>query len=276
VEEMFSTGKTLAAPGVWFSFAVLPMWAVLIAVVLGVCPAHATTYTVNTDGTANFTTIQACANAAIAGDTCLVYPGVYTEHVQTAAGGTGESFRITFKAQGVVTMQGFDIRHPYVTVDGFDITGYTVQYQAHIRIFNGGDNCEVLNNIVRDGATNVSGIFFPVTNGQTASNCIVRGNKLSKLDYAFLNVNGDNHLFENNVLEYQNSMDYIRLFGSGHTFRRNVFWRGSTQVSSGNHPDFVQTFGLSSTKSENHLFENNWISDLPSQFCQVNAFVGVV
>jgi hypothetical protein len=107
---------------------------------------------VKKDGTGNFTTIQACADVAKAGDTCLVYPGTYSENVKTKAGGTGELARVTFRAQGTVTMQGFWISHPYITVDGFDITGYTFPLLGHITVFRDGNYCQILNNVIRDGA----------------------------------------------------------------------------------------------------------------------------
>jgi hypothetical protein len=37
----------------------------------------------------------------------------------------------------------------------------------------------------------------------------------------------------------------------------------------------MQAWGTPSTRSENHLFEENWIQDLASQFCQLNAGDGV-
>jgi len=38
-------------------------------------------YTVKTDGTGDYTTIQAAINATASGDTVLVYPGTYTENI---------------------------------------------------------------------------------------------------------------------------------------------------------------------------------------------------
>src|SRR5688572_21363909 len=116
-------------------FAALRVCAVLTILFLFHSPAQAADYTVKRDGTGQFSTIQACADAAQAGDTCVVYAGVYSEHVQTKAGGTGDGTRITFKAQGVATMQGFNIRHPYVTVDGFDITGDIAGSTGMITVF---------------------------------------------------------------------------------------------------------------------------------------------
>jgi hypothetical protein len=238
--------------------------------------AEAAEYAVKQDGSGDFTTIQACADAARAGDACVVYAGVYNEHVRTTAGGTSDAVRITFRTQGVATMQGFEIRHPYVTIDGFDITGYTLQHQGHITIHHGGDGCRVMRNTIRDGALNVYGIYFYTNDGQSANNCVVSQNRMSNLLGPFLTTSGDGHQFESNIWETQNSRDYIRLFGANHVFRRNIFWRGTTEEGSGNHPDFVQTFGLAEFKSENHLFEENWIEDLPSQFGQMNSGDGVV
>ena len=248
----------------------LQVWAVLGVSFLFVGPAHAATYAVKADGSGDFTTIQACAEGARAGDTCMVYAGIYNEHVKTTAGGSGDSARITFKAQGVARMQGFDIQHPYVTVDGFDITGFTGQYAGLITITGNGDNCRIVNNTLRDGLLNVYGLYFS-TSGPAASACVVQGNRLDNLLGPFLTTNGDHHLFERNTFERQNSRDYIRLFGTDHVFRRNVFWKGTTMADTGNHPDFVQTFGISNMPSENHIFEENWIQDLPSQFGQLNS-----
>lgn len=257
-------------------YTALRVYAILSVLLLFRSPVHAADYTVKRDGSGDFTTIQACADVARAGDSCAVYPGVYSEHVRTTAGGNGDSARIMFKAQGIATMRGFDVRHPFVTIEGFDITGYTLKYQGQITVFSGGNDCRIVNNTLRDGAADVYGVYFYVFSGLAASDCVVSGNKLSNLNGIFLTLNGDNHLIQGNVLELQNNTDYVRLFGSNHVFRRNVFWRGTTQASSGNHPDFVQTFGGEGLESQNHLFEENWIQDLPSQFSQMDSGDGVV
>lgn len=269
-------------PGQSFDRLRAPLWRALgalpgiVALALApLAPARAADYTVNPDASGNFASIQACADAARPGDTCIVYPGIYNEHVKTVTGGTGESSRITFTARGQVTMQGFDIRHPYVTVSGFDITGYSLSYYGLITVFYGGNHCSISNNVIRDGAANVIGLYFYSTSGQTASHCTVSGNRLSNLGYYFLVTNGTAHLFQNNTFEYQNSMDYVRLFGADHVFRRNVFWKGTVRSGTGNHPDFAQTFGSATSMSQNHLFEENWIQDLPGQFAQLNSGDGV-
>ena len=55
-------------------------------------------YTVKQDGTGDFTTIQAAADIAQAGDTIIVYGGTYREEVIFPRGGTSEDARITLKA----------------------------------------------------------------------------------------------------------------------------------------------------------------------------------
>ncbi len=255
----------------------LSVWAVVGILLLPMSPALAADYTVKPDGSGSFRTIQACADAARAGDTCLVYAGVYNEHVGTVTGGTGETSRVVFRAQGTVTMQGFDIKHPWVTIEGFDITGQTWGFSAHIGLYGAAHFSLVINNVIRDGAANVSGIAFFTQRGVAPNDCIVRGNRLSRLLYQFLMVSGDRHLFENNRFEYQQGgADLIRLFGSNHVFRRNIFWKAGTVASSGGHADFVQTFGSAGSYSENNLFEENWIQDLMSQFSQVNSGDGNV
>jgi parallel beta helix pectate lyase-like protein len=137
-----------------------PIWAKLctlgvISGFLALCPdiVSAADRTVKRDGSGNFTTIQACANAVQPGETCLVYPGDYPEHPQTARGGTSGNY-ITFKAVAgaPVTTKGFRIRHPYVRIEGFDITKYAVgSDQAHIRVEPEGDYCQIVNNVIRDG-----------------------------------------------------------------------------------------------------------------------------
>src|ERR1019366_1182658 len=58
---------------------------------IGAYPHLPTThnYRVKQDGTGDFTTIQACANVAQAGDTCTVYSGTYAENVTVSAGTAG-------------------------------------------------------------------------------------------------------------------------------------------------------------------------------------------
>ncbi len=234
----------------------------------------------------DFTTIQDCAQAAQPGDSCLVQAGDYPEHVRTIRGGSSSNSsacnplsgtypnttvvrsecaaqRITFKAIGLVTMNGFDIRHSYVTVDGFDISRYAIGSQGHITVNAPGSYCRILNNTIRDGAPSVYGIFFElVGTNQFPSHCTVSGNTLYNLRNHYLSTQGVGHLFENNTFKDLGGWDPIYLFGHGHLFRRNIFRTGVPISGQGNHPDFVQTFSDGGGESYNMIFEENFIHDL--------------
>lgn len=110
-----------------------------------------------------YTTIQACADAAQVGDTCLVFPGTYREYVQTARGGTSGS-PITFKANGAVTVEGFRLRFPYTNIDGFTISKYAVGASpAHLTIEPAASNCRIENNTIKDGVQLLSTYTFNAT-----------------------------------------------------------------------------------------------------------------
>src|ERR1700674_3877470 len=106
------------------------MWCTLVLAVL-VVSAGATSYTVKAGGGGNFTTIQACANAAVAGDTCTVYAGTYNEAPSLSTSGTGSNGVctncITFVVNSgdTVTTQPWNVAASYVIINGFTITDPT-------------------------------------------------------------------------------------------------------------------------------------------------------
>lgn len=91
-----------------------------------------------------FKTVQKGVNTAVAGDTVTVKAGLYPEVVETKAGGTSGARIVIQAAKSSVdaatlpaqraTVNGFKIYHPYVTVQGFDITGFPGTWDSHIRV----------------------------------------------------------------------------------------------------------------------------------------------
>ena len=67
--------------------------------------AFAANYTVKPSG-GNYSTIQACATAMSAGDTCTVYAGTYNENVTVPAGTAGNYKTITVNGSDVVNVSG--------------------------------------------------------------------------------------------------------------------------------------------------------------------------
>jgi hypothetical protein len=126
----------------------------LFAAAAGLAPAA--TYYVAPDGndaapgssSQPWRTIQKAANTALAGDSVIVLEGAYGERITTIRGGTSDAARIIFQAEGQVTMNGWRIDHPYVSVRGFDIVGGT---EGYVLVSSGGDSFELLSCRVRDG-----------------------------------------------------------------------------------------------------------------------------
>ena len=240
-----------------------------------------------------FATIQKCADVAKAGDTCNVTGGTYPEHVITKASGTSPSpsscksvlgsypnftaletpcaaQRITFKAIGDVAMQGFDLNHEFITIDGFTITGGSSQYFIRGNKSGtkgpGGNYCTIQNNEIVNGPSGTRGISL------NSSGCAVRRNLLSNLNSIFLEFGGSYHLFEYNTLEQLNNQNFMFLFGNHQYIRRNLFRHGNSVAGGGTpHPDFVQVFGDNLGESYNMILEENWVQDLDAQLGQINS-----
>src|SRR5438477_11830884 len=130
-----------------------------LIVLLSALPAAAANFTVKAGGGGNFTTIQACANAAVGGDTCTVFAGTYAERPTLPHSGTaGNPITFSVNSGDPVVVQGFVITsHSFITIGGptaatsFQITSASsgnirLQSTDHIIIQNnsihaGGARC---------------------------------------------------------------------------------------------------------------------------------------
>lgn len=86
-------------------------------------------------------TIQKAANTIRAGDTAIVRAGFYPERITTVRGGNSGSSRLTFQAEGEVSMRGWVINHPFVTVRGFRISQWSgpLTSDAMVKFGENGD-----------------------------------------------------------------------------------------------------------------------------------------
>lgn len=126
-----------------------------------VCAMAATNYFVALTGNNSnpgtyaspFRTIQKAATVAQAGDVITVRDGAYSERVTTARGGSNAASRIKFQADGIVSMRGWVVAHPFVTVEGFDITGHSAASitEGFVKLESGANRFELLNCRIRDG-----------------------------------------------------------------------------------------------------------------------------
>jgi hypothetical protein len=136
----------------------------LAVIVFAVAPLFAASYTVKAGGGGSYTTIQACANATAAGDTCTVYAGTYNEAPNITTPGTGStgvcSSCITFIVHDgdTVTTQPWTIGASYIIVQGFTITDPTFTLgNAGIYINSGTTGVQILNNILTQVGRAASG-----------------------------------------------------------------------------------------------------------------------
>lgn len=141
----------------------MKQFALAIGILLTTVTTHAlgTTWTVDDNGKADFSNIQAAIDAASNGDEILVYPGTYTNNgsfvvyfagkslIIRATGTPEETILDGQNARGVVIFAGGE--DPSTLIDGFTITrGYS---------FSG------------------AGISFSGISHPTISNCVITNNE---------------------------------------------------------------------------------------------------
>jgi hypothetical protein len=261
-------------------------WMCLVSLCVSVAPVGATTYYVATTGLdtnpgteANpLRTITQCKNMAYAGDTCLIAPGSYYERIVTIRGGTSgpdgiprtaDDLRLIYKANGgTVTMRGFSVYHPYVTIQGFDITdpGTSAAGRGAIKFTANADYFDCLDNTVRDmpyipRSAGYMGIEVGPPAADYADYGIIKGNTVTRTSYFMLQLGGGHHLVTDNVFEHLGGLDdFVRLNGHSIIIRRNIF--RYIQDGSNGHNDLMQTFGGAGTECKDILFEENWVQNL--------------
>lgn len=158
------------------TFHPYPLLLLALGVALGATVPAATYYVAPHGDDANpgspelpWRTIQAATNVVQAGDTVRVQAGTYDERIQTGRGGSNETSRITFLADGPVVVRGWRIVSPFISVRGFEVTGHSASdvYAGHVEVTANGDHFEFLDNVVRDGIHQVvpDAVFSTGTEG---------------------------------------------------------------------------------------------------------------
>lgn len=153
--------------------------SLLVCLLISACPALANTYTVDPDGTCDFTTIQAAINNADANDVIIVTPAIYAENINTLGkaitlqstdptnpaivaittiNGVGIGTVITFDNEETssTVVNGFTIKHGYADYGG----GIFCDVNASPQIAN----CNILDN----EATSYGGGLYCSTNSNPA------------------------------------------------------------------------------------------------------------
>ncbi|MFC1987960.1 NosD domain-containing protein [Chloroflexota bacterium] len=181
------------------------MVAIILSLVMIMIPAEAVmaaTITVDDDGPADFTTIQAAIDAAASGDTIMVMPGTYNEWLTISKPLTLQGFdknTTILQASSISSLNGIDVNVTHdVNISGFTVKGY--RSGVCLRDTN---NAHITDNIFQDNdgplATDYSGVEF--VSNVTYSN--ISGNIFTGNEYGIILRNGsDNNVIDGNTLTY--------------------------------------------------------------------------
>lgn len=169
--------------------------------------SYAATYTVKTSG-GDYSTIQACATAMAAGDTCTVYAGTYNENVTVPAGTAGAFKTMNVNGSDLVYAYSFTMGS-YTKVIGFHIQrpGSPNSRQC-IDIADGVTNVYITNNVMQQCGND--GAIIWTGNGTGASYVYIQGNTLlwgcgtpaSPDACNGMDLFGDHYLVENNDISH--------------------------------------------------------------------------
>jgi hypothetical protein len=234
---------------------------------------HATTYTVKAGGGGNYTTIQACANAMSAGDTCTVYAGTYNENVTVSAGTSGNIKTMTVNSGDTVNVLSFTI-NSYATVNGFTITNpSSPNSQACVTLADNSNYWSITNNTMTECGNGYMIKVADITG--VASYGLIKGNTLSwscstsssPNVCTAIGINGNYNLLDSNNISHVSDGPYI--FGTGNVLRKNNLGPTSDadcgSQSSNCHIDFMQSDANvqgGAQPSQNLLMEGNTVHDM--------------
>jgi hypothetical protein len=177
-------------------------------------------------------TIQHAANNAVAGDMVYIRTGAYPESVTTTNAGSSGA-HIVFEGQSGVTLGGFNVTKPYITLRNLTMTGYPSD-TATVFAWANGDYL-IIESCVFDGSpVGVYQFFNSVSGGDFANNIIIRNSEFRDTKHMAISIEGDSHLIEGNLFTSDYGGDAIRLLSSNSTVRGNTFrnWT-SRRISSG-------------------------------------------
>lgn len=242
----------------------------------------------------NYSTIQACATAISAGDTCTVYAGTYNENVNVPAGSAGNYETLTVNPGDTVYVLGFTL-NSHTKVNGFHIQNTSSPGNSCVSVTGNSTDFYMTNNIMYA----CGGIREPA--GTNNTHGFIQGNTLSYTCSTSsapnvctaMYINGDYHLIENNDISHVSDGPYLN--GRHIVLRNNNMHDINTNTDCGSnssncHVDFMQadtSGGASGGPVEYILIENNtatnWVGSnthaiglFQGEACGSNCFNAIV
>jgi hypothetical protein len=205
----------------------------------------------NNSGTSSqpWKTIAKGANNAIAGDTVIVCPGVYSERLVPANSGSSGAM-ITFKAETARTaiLDGTGIANScvslpesraYIRVEGFELRNFGWEC-----VYSRGNNNQIVNNYIHnngDQGINASG-----------TNILIENNEIAYNGTDSILIGADNLTIRGNNIHH-NGKDGIFGGGSNWLVENNVF---HDQFGGGAHEDAIQIEELTNSIIRNNIFHD--------------------
>ncbi|MGZ3771022.1 MAG: chondroitinase-B domain-containing protein, partial [Bdellovibrio sp.] len=265
------------------SFVTIPAWSLV----------YASTYHVRKDGSDTscngsvnasaatapncaFLTIQNGVSAAQAGDTVVVHSGDYTSASITSVrtGTTSSPITIQAAAGEIATISEVTINsgHDYVTVEGFQITGF-IGAQGLFKL--NGNSSKILNNYFYSNKTQDYYDAVAIYMNINTSNVLIDGNtfdgkstpnKVGPSIYIPIAAKGSNQIISHNL--FKDLVDPERIMDlngfSNSTISNNEVRNVTYNGTNGAHVDIFQYFA-SSEPTQYVIIENNYFHDLQSQ-----------
>lgn len=212
-------------------------------------------------------TLSKAASVAAAGDTVFLKGGWWNENYTAVNNGSSGS-PITIDGQGISTIKQFVTAKSNHIVKGLRIAGNTNEFTVLCWIRRGGHGT-VISNCVIDGLDwkDVTGIGWENPSAlpfsaDTAGQCLIASNRITGIfNDSAIAVYGSNSLIVGNYVHDIRRADFLRLFGATNIVRGNTF-TNNYGPGSGNHMDFIQTFGSSGFGSIGHLIERNLVDGI--------------
>ncbi|AKB84721.1 MULTISPECIES: nitrous oxide reductase family maturation protein NosD [Methanococcoides] len=208
--------------------------------------AAADTITVDDNGSANYTNIQAAIDAANNGDTILVYPGIYSEYVDV-----NKELTIVAKSGnlGDTIVQAIDSSDYvfHITADEVKISGFYVK-----------------DGVERYWEDSVPGIYL-----DGVHNCVINNNQFSNVFYGLVLEASSNNTLSNNIATY--NIGGIHLIDSNYNILDNnaalnnsengILLEHSTYNNLNKNNAFNSIHGIRLTNSENNFLSYNTVSN---------------